>query len=182
MKYIVLHGSEDGFHVTVERAAFNDDGFSIVLWNRNSGMGGFPVIRDQAKAERIAKFLYDELLPEHEAQHQRQMESIARYMEEDAKRPKPKPPRVPKNAPILDVLECPECQALMPPDDVGEERVYECGECGQKGVGDDGRRCDQCNKFCAKISDTSCPECDGPMDEAETVKAKRATNKELIKQ
>lgn len=65
--------------------------------------------------------------------------------------------------------------------EVSDDRVYECGECGTKGAGSDARQCEQCHKFAGKISDTSCPECEAPMDDAETVQAQRATNGELVK-
>jgi hypothetical protein len=177
---IATFGNSEGFHITV-REAFGSEGFEITIWMRNSGGGGLPVIRTQEKAVRIAEFLYDSLLPEFEAQWQRQQADIKLMMEEMAKRPKPKPVKIPKNAPIINVLECPSCNDLILPEDVGDERVYECNNCGTTGTGDDGRRCEQCNKFAAKISDTSCPECDGPMDDAETVEAQRATNGSLFK-
>lgn len=180
-RYVLTLGDENGFHVTVELAAFSEDGFSITIWRRNSGSGGLGVIREQEKAERIARYLYENLLPEYEAERIRLQESIGRHSAEMAKRPKPKPLKIPKNAPKIDVLECPECYALILPDEVSDERVYECGECGTTGAGSDARQCDQCHKFTAKISDTSCPECDGPMDDAETVQAQRATNKTLVK-
>jgi hypothetical protein len=153
------------------REAFTGEGFEVTIWRRGSGTGGFPPIREQDKAVRLAEFLYNELLPEYEADNQRMKEIIRRMDAEMAKRPKPKPPKVKKNAPVIKVLICPECSELIAPEDVSDARVYECGECGTKGTGDDGRRCDQCHKFTAKISDTSCPECSGPMDDAEETEA-----------
>lgn len=154
-KYNSQYGTDDGFRVTVEPAAFGDRGFSITIWNRNNGMSGMGVIREQSKAERIAKFLYDELLPEFKAEQIRLRESIARHDAEMAAKPKPKPPKIQKNAPVIDVLVCSECGELIPPDEISDERVYECGECGASGAGEDARRCDQCNKFTAKVADSS---------------------------
>jgi hypothetical protein len=179
-RYIVRHGDENGFSVTVEQE-FSGTGFQVTVWRRNHGMGGFPVIRQESKARSVAGYLYETLLDEYEAEQARQKEEYKKFKAEVAARPKPKPIKIPKNAPKVDVLECPECDALIPSDEVSGERVYECGECGTKGAGSDARQCEQCHKFCAKISDTSCPECDGPMDGAETVQAQKATNDEWVK-
>lgn len=173
------YGDVEGFHVTV-RPAFGGDGYELTIWRRNHGSAGFS-IANREKAERIALSLYEELLPEHVEQERLQKIATQKLMDELAKRPKPKPLKIPKNAPKIDVLECPECNDLIPPDEVSDERVYECNECGTSGAGDDARRCDQCNKFTAKVSDTSCPECSAAMDDAETVQAQRATNKTLVK-
>lgn len=176
---IKLLGDEEGFHITVDRD-FNSEGFSIAIWKRNHGTAGFN-IQEESKAVAMAEYLYENLLPEYEAQELRHKEWMKKFDEEQAKKPKPKPPHIPKNAPKIDVLICPQCDALIPPDEVSDERVYECSTCSTTGTGEDGRRCEQCNKFTAKISDTSCPECDGPMDDAEKTQAQRATNKELVR-
>jgi predicted RNA-binding Zn-ribbon protein involved in translation (DUF1610 family) len=177
-KKTTVYGNEEGFHVTV-RPAFGSYGYEVTVWNRNSGSGGLPAFTDRDKAERVAAFLYEQLLPEYEEQQRYQKESIEKFMAEQAK--KPKPLKIPKNAPRVKVLECPECNKLIPPDDVSDERVYECNNCGTTGTGEDGRRCDQCHKFTAKVSDTSCPECGAAMDDAEEVEAQRATNGTLVK-
>lgn len=174
------YGDSDDFYVTV-RPSFGDYGFEVTVWRRNHGMGGFPPVVDRAKAERIAAFLYEQLLPEHEEKCRYEKEQYKRYEAQQAKRPKPKPLKILKNALKVKVLECPECSALIPRDEVSDERVYECSTCGTTAAGDDGRRCDQCNKFAAKISDTSCPECDAAMDDAEEVEAQRATDNTLVK-
>lgn len=176
---ILVLGEENGFHITVTNAGF-DEGFNVTIWRRNHGTAGFGAIREQEKAERIARFLYDELQPEYEAERKRHKKLAERHNAEMAKRPKPRPVKVLKNAPKIDVLICPECNALIPLDEVSDERVYECGECGTSGTGEDARRCDQCNKFTAKVSDTSCPECDAAMDDAEKTQAQRATDGTLI--
>lgn len=175
-------GNPNGFHLTVGHASFSDDKcWDITIWPGNHGTSVPPEIRDRDKAIAIAQYLYDALLPEYIAKQERLAKLHDALAKEMATRPKPKPVRVPKNAPKIDVLECSECNALILPEDVSDERVYECGECGTKGIGEDGRRCDQCNKFTAKVSDTSCPECEAMMDDAETVQAQRATNNELVK-
>lgn len=171
-------GDEAAFHVTVRASGF-DDGCSITIWRGNHGTGCFSV-EDESKAIKIAKYLYKQFLPEYNTERKRQQESSARIMAELAARPKPKPVKVSKNAPKIDVLICSECGALVPPDEISDERVYECGECGIKGAGSDARQCDQCHKFCAKVSDTSCPDCEAPMDDAEAGQAQRATNNKLV--
>lgn len=175
-----VYGDGGDFRVTVRRDHWESDAYNITLWNRNHGTS-FPTIFDEQKANTVAAFLYETLLPHYEEAQRRQAESSEKMMAEIMSRPKPKPPRIPKNAPIITVLECPDCNALTPPDEVSDERVYECNTCGTTGTGDDGRRCDQCNKFTAKLSDTSCPECGAAMDDAEEVQAQRATNKTLVK-
>lgn len=50
--------------------------------------------------------------------------------------------------------------------------LYECGGCGNvfnadAGGGPNGNRCEQCNKFAAKLANESCPECGE--NEVETV-------------
>lgn len=174
------YGDEEGFHLTVCPAFGDGDLYEITIWRRNHGIGGFPEIADRAKAERVAGFLYEELLPEYNKQVRRQEESMEKFDAEMAKRPKPNPLKVSKNAPKVKVLLCPECQELVLPENVSDERVYECNACGTTETGDDGRRCEQCNKFAAKISDTSCPECGAAMDDAEKVEAQRATIGTLV--
>ncbi len=178
--YVATFGDENDWHITAGRV-FGEDGFEVTIWRGNHGTSGLGVIRDEGKAREIAEYLYNRLLPEYEAERARQKEKYKEFTAELLARPKPKPPRVKKNAPKVDVFECPECQELIAPEDVRDDRVYECGECGTKSTGDDGRRCGQCNKFAAKISDTSCPECDGPMDDAETVQAQQATDGTWVK-
>lgn len=177
-KKTTTYGDEEGFHITV-RPSFSDEGFELALWRRNHGTAGFTIF-DRTKAERIAALLYEELLPEYNEQERRQKVDIQKMMEEMEKRPKPKPLKILKNAPIVKVLECPECNKLIPHDEVSEERVYECSACGTTGTGDDGRRCESCHKFAAKLSDTSCPECGAAMDDADEVEAQRATNGTLV--
>lgn len=179
-RYIAFHGKEDGYHITVEPEYGRDGSFNVTIWQRNQGMSGLGTIHSKDKAIALAAYLYNQLLPEYEVERAYQEQEYAKFEAEIAKRPKPKPPKIPKNAPIVDVLECSECNALIPPDEVSDEHVYECNTCSTTGTGDDGRQCEQCHKFTAKLSDTSCPECGAAMDEAETVQAQKATNGEWI--
>lgn len=62
--------------------------------------------------------------------------------------------------------QCEECGHVFDPDtDYGTEPepIYECGECGEQIKGES--RCEQCNKFAAKLYDEGCPEdnCYGEM-------------------
>ncbi|HEY0174453.1 MAG TPA: hypothetical protein VGB98_25780 [Pyrinomonadaceae bacterium] len=177
----VVFGDKSGFHITVSSDPFGEAGYSIMMWKRNQGTAGFPLIRDYDKAIKIAAFLYENLAPEWEVQARAQEELSNRLMAELEARPKPKPPRVKKNAPRIPVLVCPDCDALVPEDEVSDERVYECQQCGTKGTGEEGRRCESCSKFASKISDTSCPECGGAMDDAEKAEAQRATDGTLVR-
>lgn len=173
-------GDETGFHVEV-RPEFAEDIFVVIIWPTNHGVTLTPSIRNYETAVTLATHLYEVLLPERIAEQERHAEMHRKFNAEMAARPKPKPVRVPKNAPKLDVLVCSECDALIPPDEVSDERVYECQMCGTSGNGEDARRCEQCNKFTAKVADTSCPECGAAMDEAESAQAQRATNKTLVR-
>lgn len=173
-------GNESDFHITADRE-FGGEGFGVTIWRGNHGTAVLGVIREESKAKAIATYLYEQLEPEYQAERTRQAKHIAKWESEQAKKPKPKPPKILKNAPKVRVLVCLECEALIPPDEVSDERVYECNTCGTTGTGEDGRRCEQCNKFTAKMSDTSCPECGAAMDDAEAAEAQQATNGELIK-
>lgn len=63
---------------------------------------------------------------------------------------------------------CPECGHDAEEDEF-EERLYTCSRCGQSGRGEDGRRCQHCNIFCAKEADMSCPSCEEALDELGSV-------------
>jgi hypothetical protein len=60
---------------------------------------------------------------------------------------------------------CGDCDHPFSESDAGGP-VYECSTDGQPQV--DERRCQQCNKFCAKVADMSCPECEAYEDIRET--------------
>lgn len=68
------------------------------------------------------------------------------------------------SAPRIGAGRCPECGHVALPDEF-DEPGYECSTDGSTGVGPDGRRCDQCNRFRAKTAEHSCPECDAPLPE-----------------
>lgn len=55
---------------------------------------------------------------------------------------------------------CSECDEAFE-DDADFVRLYECGECGNIFSYEDNysHRCEQCNKFAAKLTDNGCPEC-----------------------
>jgi predicted RNA-binding Zn-ribbon protein involved in translation (DUF1610 family) len=60
-------------------------------------------------------------------------------------------------------FQCTECGAVM--EEENREPLYECSECGtvfNRNNSADGasHRCPDCNKFAAKLSDSSCPECE----------------------
>jgi DNA-directed RNA polymerase subunit RPC12/RpoP len=85
----------------------------------------------------------------------------------------PEPPK-PETAPKY---VCQECQAEHDKDEL--IRLYECGECGTVFPYDEitGNRCEDCNKFAAKLTDCGCPECEQgecEKDEPETETEKAA--------
>lgn len=64
---------------------------------------------------------------------------------------------------------CPDCGHTDDEEAFFEEKAYECSQCGQTGVGEEGKRCSSCNRFAAKVSDMSCPECQAAIDELDEV-------------
>lgn len=174
----IIIGDEKSFHITVRDAFTGDGGYDVTIWPSNHGTTLSQSIKDPAKAERIARFLYEELLPENARSKELQNQRIREFEEEQKRKPKPKLAIVPKNAPVFEVLICPDCEEPFEEDDIGEA-VYECSTCGQKGIGEDGRRCGDCHRFNAKQSDHSCPECEAEIDIDSDIKrtlAKRATD------
>lgn len=178
---VIRIGTEGGFRVEVASDPWEADQWSITFWRHNHGSGLPYSVTGKEKALALGEYLYETLLPEFGATERRQKLDSKRHLAELRSRPKPKPPKIPKKAPILDVVVCGECSRLILPDNVSDERVYECSRCNQVFTGDDARRCEQCNIFTAKISDTSCPECGAAMDDAERGHAQRATNGELVR-
>lgn len=170
-------GDESSIHITVRQSFGNGNCFDIAVWPSNHGSTVPPEIRDRDKAIRIAEYLYAELLPEHVACKERLRIQHRQFEAEQRAKPKPKPARVLKNAPVFEVLICPGCKEPFEEYNIGEQ-VYECSICGTKGVGDDARRCSDCNKFTGKLSDASCPECENEIEvgDCERKKAQRDTS------
>lgn len=61
-------------------------------------------------------------------------------------------------------FECDECEERFESNE-GLDHLFECNECGTKftsanGGGPNGNRCEQCNKFAAKLSDYGCSSCE----------------------
>lgn len=177
----MIIGKHENFRVEVRPSWDDPEQWSITFWNHNHGSGLPYSLTGEAKAFALGQHLYDQLFPEFVVAEKRQKESMRRFNAEMAARPKRKAPKIAKNAPILNVLICNDCYHLILPDDVSDERVYECSRCNQTTSGDDARRCEQCNIFTVKVSDTSCPECGAAMDDAEKGNAQRATNGELVR-
>lgn len=75
-------------------------------------------------------------------------------------RGKPVPP--PPSPPTKEVTaylryKCQDCE------EISEEPggpLYECSGCGNKAVGVENRRCENCNLFMAKLADQACSECE----------------------
>lgn len=58
------------------------------------------------------------------------------------------------------------CDEEIDPDEAAERRIYSCSRCGAQVVPEEGERarCSQCNIFCAKEADASCPQCEEPIE------------------
>jgi ssDNA-binding Zn-finger/Zn-ribbon topoisomerase 1 len=59
---------------------------------------------------------------------------------------------------------CDDCDEVYKEDDGMIEPVYECYECGaefprSQSPSGDNHQCPECNRFCAKVTDTGCPDC-----------------------
>ena len=62
------------------------------------------------------------------------------------------------------MLLCTGCGEIGEPQE--DMRLYECGNCGNQWVSDEGNRCPDCNRFAAVVSTNVCQSCDSPMLEA----------------
>lgn len=65
---------------------------------------------------------------------------------------------------IVAAYRCSECSQILAADALCAERVYVCGECGQRS---EERRCDQCNRFCSRVTEPCCPDDYADCDEFE---------------
>lgn len=173
--------------------AFGHEGFWMVtLWRRNSMMGVTiqPEIHDRDLAIEVATFLRDKLAPcevvlearraerdAERAREAREREEAERPAREAAARQREKDLA---EAPTVDAVECDECGHLGDPGEF-EEPVYECSTCGSTARGiEDGRRCDTCHRFRAKVASLSCPDCDAALESLTTVEARRLPDGELV--
>ena len=128
-----------------------------------------PPVRDLAKALALAAHLYDGLYEEAVYESARRDEQFAA---DEARRAAERPAReaaerkrarAVANAPRVAVQKCTECGHLDEPF-AFDQPGYECSRCGSGGVGEDGRRCDQCHIFRARVADYGCPSCEAPLD------------------
>lgn len=167
-------------------ASFNDPNLWDLVFH-GPGSATIQEIHGLDKALRVGLYLYDELAPEvllanERRDRQRVEDNERRTAKDEAERPAREAAareraKALKAAPIEDATQCPECSHVGDAQDF-EERVYECSRCGQTLVGEDGRRCDQCNIFTAKVGDAACPNCGEAVEPVE-VQAKRIGN-ELV--
>lgn len=186
----ILIGPKEGLHVEVS-PAFGHEGLWSVAVGRGSRHGTAystiqPDIRDRDKALRLAEILVEFLTPEYEAEEQRHREWFER---DEARRERERPKReaaarkrraAVRKAPKIEVARCPACGHLEEDREEFEVPAYECGQDNTTGRGEDGRRCDQCGKFRAKASDRSCPSCEEPIDEVESVTAAQLPDGEIV--
>jgi hypothetical protein len=174
--------------MAVEVSPSSGGGGKDDIWDLHvHGPGSFTIqcIRPLDKAMRVALYLYDELEAEHTAEQERRDAQyrefdLERKARDEAERPareaaaRKREKRL-EAAEIVEAAKCPECDHVGDPDDF-DEPLYECSQDGATARGyDDGRICDQCHKFRAKVSDTSCPQCEQAV-EPEHVQAKEIDN------
>lgn len=153
--------------------------YRIVVWAGGSGSGPNAYIKDIEKARAIAKYLYETLLPEYEREEIEQAarvelihlrmsaEGAQRRVEEKRKR-RVALVKINDETPTVEKIRCDECEHLDDPE-AFDEPAYECSRCGRIARGEDGRRCDQCNIFCAKLADRSCPSCEAALEDGTMV-------------
>jgi hypothetical protein len=162
---------------------FRDPPRYMVIFNRGGSMYSEHIqvsIGDREKAQAFMEYALSVLAPEYEEEER--LRAI-RYAESDrirAERQEAERPareaaaaerqrRLDAGEGIPDErAECGECGHLDD-EDAFDVRLYECSTCGTTGRGDEGRRCDQCHKFCARIADRSCPSCEQEVEETATV-------------
>lgn len=185
--YEYLVGDRGRWYVSVDPSATSFDEPDI--WDIHlhvAGASTIQAIRGLDKALRIALYLYDELLPEAQAERERSEE---RYQESERQRwarheaERPERERAAREREKLlaetepeEAAKCPECGHVDHSDEF-DVPVYECSRCGSTGRGEEGRRCDQCHIFRFKVASKSCPVCEAPTDDEEmAVQAKHINN------
>jgi hypothetical protein len=169
---------EREFSVIAQRSyGVDPDRFDVVIRDGNHGM----VIQceaEQEAAEEIAAWLGPKLEPlfrdkaVRQEQRIRQMDKERRARDEKERpererRERERAKRI-KTAPRVTAHRCPDCGHVDDPEEF-LETGYECSACGSTGRGPDGRRCDQCHRFRARVADCSCPSCEAPLEEVEVV-------------
>ncbi len=169
---------EDGLHLEVRRSfdSFEDEPqrFEIICYKRNSGMGMGVSIGSFERACEIAERWFEELLPEYREQQRLseirwEKQKVRMERESSEHKEREKQERAERRAKAkqatvkVERAICPEC-------DHADERsafdieVRECSRCGQTYVGEDARRCPECNIFTARVGDLACPACEQPLE------------------
>jgi hypothetical protein len=173
-------GSRDTFGVEIDPEPFRgstgeETRYRLVVWSRSGGSGFGVTIETIEKARAVAEYLYEVLKPEHERDEREQdertnrmheqmsAESAKRRIEEKRARRK-RLAKITSETPTVEKIKCPECEHIDDPD-AFDEPAYECGGCSSTGRGEDGRRCDQCHRFRARVGLCSCPECEAPIED-----------------
>lgn len=162
--------SNDTFPPEAER-------YEITLWRGTSmrhGNGLGVTIADWDKAVAIGAYLFEQLADEHAEQERlseirwqetkarleiERTEKKAREKEERAERRK----KAKQETVKVEFAVCPECEHADSPD-AFEQEVRECSRCGGVYIGEDARRCPECNIFTARVGDLACPSCESPLD------------------
>jgi hypothetical protein len=176
-----VYGSHDGYVVVAPSASAFDEPDIWDIHLHVCGAGTIQEITGLDVAQALALHLFETLMPmqklararseqrhaEHEARRAVRDEEERPAREQAAREAKKRLAA----APVEEAAKCPECGHVDESEEF-EERGYECGSDGSTGRGEEGRRCDQCNKFRARISDLSCPSCEAPLESTEAVSVK----------
>jgi rubrerythrin len=176
-----LGAETDSFGVEVRTSHDSWDGqpprYEVTIWRgktNKSGSGLGNSIGEWEKAEAIGVYLY-RMLADENAEAERLADerwqvtkaamdarSAERAAEAKAAR-KARRAKVTAETERVERYKCPECDHV----DDGEafdQPVYECSRCGNTIVGEDGRRCPDCNIFTAKAGTIACPGCEQALD------------------
>lgn len=153
------------------------DRYEITLWKGRHNRSGSTLgvsIGNWTKACAIGKYLYETLVAEHvEAERLSDARwattSAKMAVEREEREAREKVERAERRAKAkaatvkVERAVCPECGHDDMPD-AFEQEVRECSRCGQTLIGDDARRCSDCNIFTARVGDIACPSCEQPLD------------------
>lgn len=160
---------DSGLTVEVKRSFGYDGEWDVMLLAPKSSMWTVMPIRfvergdAEAFAVELLKWL-DEPAAEQLVRDELRYAELTRSLNERAaknQKAQAKRQRQAADAPIVEAFECPDCGDLTDELLEWEVAVYECG-CGNTFRDEGTNRCDQCNKFAAKVDEMSCPGCCEP--------------------
>lgn len=161
---------DSGLRLEVRRSFGYDDEWQVSMLPPESNMWTVMPVRfiERGAAEACAVELLQMFDTLAAAQHVRDEERYAEMKQRlderavESKAAAAKQRKRAKAAPVVEAWECPGCGDVTDDAEDWEVAAYECGGCGHSFRGEDGNRCEQCNKFAARVDECSCPSCGEP--------------------